>query len=432
ASFYGETAGPDISSMPYLNGRPSLGTLTMYIASKCDKVLDINTEDEVRVAMNVEGGMREDILEAAKCYKWTVKEGGALLVVRNDYEVVESHGFDAVLGVRSGVQTGSVVYECETPCITTEEAAAATEDGRDPQPLTLTLNYNVVNIKKDYPIEKIEVNNDNVEIDVNESYIVNMSVTPMASYAFQKVKVEIEDPTIVSMKDFEGYDLPIQGLKPGTTTIKFWAYNNTELVTKTMTVTVKDPIGSIVIDAVGDSYIFVGGNTTWTAKAYTLSGVLMNDVPMSWESSDNGVVTVANGVLSGVAAGSASVSAVSGDVKSGARSIRVIAAPEAINDASGFAGFYEDGEDIVFLDSNEGYLVISGGYADGEFAGSYNLSGAYYMNSDAKAPATGTISIAKGAGEYEYIVTMNVSINLSEEHKVSFVVDNGMIEYIPE
>lgn len=86
----------------------------------------------------------------------------------------------------------------------------------------------------------------------------------------------------------------------------------------------------------------------------------------------------------------------------------------------------------MFLDSNEGYLVISGGYADGEFAGSYNLSGAYYMNSDAKAPATGTISIAKGAGEYEYIVTMNVSINLSEEHKVSFVVDNGMIEYIPE
>lgn len=425
ASFYGETAGPDIAAMPYLNGRPSLGTLTMYIASKCDKVIDINSEDEVRVAMNIEGGTEENIREAVKCYKWNMTKGGALLTVRDDYEIVSGHGFDAILGVRSGVQTGEVVYECETPCVTTEDPDKT---------LTLTLTYNVVNIKKDYPIREITLDNDNVTLDMNATHIVKMSVVPMASYAYQKVSVEAADPTIVRLMDFEGYDLPIQGLKPGTTTVTFSAYNDTQLVTKVMTVTVNDPVGSVVIDNnVGDTYIFAGGATTWKANAYSISGVLMNDVELTWSSANNSVATVANGVVTGVAAGSANITAATGDVVSGARAIRVISAPQAISDASGFMGFYEDGDDIVFLDADEsGYLYIPGGYANGEFAGTYTLSGAYYMNSDAKAPATGTITIAKGAGEYEYIVTMNVSINLSSTNSVRFAFNNGTLEYMPE
>ena len=432
ASFYGETAGPDIFTMPYLNSRPSLGTLTMYIASRCDKVIDINSEDEVRVAFNVGGGMKEDILEAVKCYKWNKTKGDALLITRNDSEVVLGDGFDAILNVRSGVQTGTVVFECETTCITTEESVAAAEENREPNPLTLTLTYDVVNINKDYPIEKIEVNNENIEIDVNETYIVNMSVTPMSSYAFQRVRVDVADPSIVKVGYFEGLDLPIQGLKPGTTTITFSAYNNTELVTKTMTVTVKGPLGRIVIDNTGDSYIFAGSSTTWTAKAYTLSGVLMNNVPMTWKSSDPTVATVANGTVAGVAAGYTRITAVNGVVEANGRGIRVIAAPNAISNALGFQGFYDDGDDIVFLDNNDGYLVITDGYSDGKLAGSYTLNGAYYMKDDAKAPAIGSVKITKSAGEYEYIVTMNVSINISDTRVVSYVVNNGTIGYLPE
>lgn len=423
ASFYGETAGPDIAAMPYLNGRPSLGTLTMYIASKCDKVIDINSEDEVRVAMNIEGGTEENIKEAVKCYKWNMTKGGALLTVRDDYEIVAGHGFDAILGVRSGVQTGEVVYECVTPCVTTEEPDKT---------LTLTLTYNVVNIKKDYPIRAINLDNDNVTLDMNQTHIVKMTVEPMASYAYQKVKVEAADPTIVKLLDFEGYDLPIQGLKPGTTTVKFTAYNDTQIVEKVLNVTVNDPVGSVVIDNSGDTYIFAGGTTTWKANTYSVSGVLMSNVELTWASANTNVATVANGVITGVAAGSANITAACGDVVSGVRTVRVVAAPHAISDASDFQGFYDDGDDIVFLDNSDGYLYIPGGYANGEFVGTYNLSGAYYMNSDAHAPATGTITIAKGAGEYEYIVTMNVNINLSSSKVVRFAFSNGTIEYLPE
>lgn len=424
ASFYGETAGPDIAAMPYLNGRPSLGTLTMYIASKCDKVIDINSEDEVRVAMNIEGGTEENILEAVKCYKWNMTQGGALLTVRDDYEIVAGHGFDAVLGVRSGVQTGTVVYECETPCVTTEDPDHT---------LTLTLTYNVVNIKKDYPIRDIILDNDNVSLDMNATHVVHMSVEPMASYAYQKVNVEVADPTIVKLMDFEGYDLPIQGLKPGTTTVKFSAYNDTQLVEKIMTVTVNDPIGRVVIDNnSGATYIFAGGSTTWKANAYTISGVLMSNVDLSWESSNTSVATVNNGVIAGVAEGNASITATSGGIVSGGRTVYVRKAPDAIGDASGFQGFYEDGDDIVFLDNEDGYLYIPGGYASGSFEGTYTLSGAYYMANDAQAPATGTVTIAKGAGEYEYIVTMNVNINLSSSKVVRFAFNNGTIEYLPE
>lgn len=199
-----------------------------------------------------------------------------------------------------------------------------------------------------------------------------------------------------------------------------------------MTVTVKDPLGRIVIDNTGDSYIFAGSSTTWTAKAYTLSGVLMNNVPMTWKSSDPTVATVANGTVAGVAAGYTRITAVNGVVEANGRGIRVIAAPNAISNALGFQGFYDDGDDIVFLDNNDGYLVITGGYANGMFVGTHNLKGAYYMKDDAKAPATGSVKITKRAGEYEYIVTMNVSINISDTRVVSYVVNNGIIGYLPE
>lgn len=426
ASFYGETAGPDISSMPYLDGRPNLGTLTMYIANKCDKVIDINSSDEVRVAINIEGGSQENILEAVKCYEWRLVKGGALLVTRNDYEIAPSNGFDAVLGVRSGVQTGDVTFECVTPCRTTE----------DPDnDLVLTLNYSVVNIKKDYPIVAINVPDDNISLDMGATQLINMTVTPAASYAYQKVTAVAADPSIIEIMNFEGYDLPIKALKPGTTTITFSAYNDTQLVTKVMTVTVLDPIGSIVIDAnAGETAIFEGANTTWSAKAYTVSGSLMSNVALTWKSSNETVATVVNGVITAHKAGNASITASNNGVESGSRGLVVREAPSAISNPSGFQGFYEMDNDLVFLDGNDGQLVIANGFADGQYEGTYNLSGSYYVcgMNDAQAPATGTVTITKGAGEYEYVVTMNVSVNISSSTKVTFSFSNGVVEYLPE
>ena len=46
-TFYGETAGPDIASKPFLDRRPTLGLLSMYWALNCEKTIDVNSEDEV-------------------------------------------------------------------------------------------------------------------------------------------------------------------------------------------------------------------------------------------------------------------------------------------------------------------------------------------------------------------------------------------------
>ncbi len=424
-TFYGPTGGPDIAAMTYLGSRPMLGLLGMYFALNCEKTIDINSTDEVRVAMNIAGGNLDDIKEAVNCYNWEMVSGGALLTVRDDYEIVEGNGFDAIIGVRSGVQTGDVVYKCYTPC---EDPNYFEGQG----PLSLTLTYHVIDIKKQYPIQEITVSDENLELDMNEQKLVTVGVVPAASWAFQKAVVEVADPTIVEVKPYEGMELPVRGLKPGTTTITLKGYNDTQLVTKTMTVTVKDPVGSVAIDNnIGDAYIFVGGETQWKANAYSISGALM-DVPLTWSSDNAGVATVADGLVSGVSAGTANISASYGSIESAQRRIRVVGAPAAVSDASGLSGFYEMDNDIVFLDADEnGQLVITGGYADGSLEGTYSLFDSYYLRDDAKAPATGSVRITKGAGEYEYTVKMNVKINLSETNVVAYKFV-GTVYYLPE
>ena len=423
-TFYGKTAGPDISSMPYLDGRPKLGLLSMYWALNCEKTLDINSSDEVRVAMNIFGGNMDDIMEAVKCYKWNVVSGGSLLKVKDEYEIVEYNGFDAIIGVRSGVQTGDMVFECETPCIRVED--------EEPAPISLTLTYHVVDIKKTYPITEITVSNDNIEMDMNATEIVTVGVIPAASWMYQKAAVVVADPDIVSVGEYEGMELPIRSLKPGTTTITLSGYNDSQLVTKVIKVTVKDPIGRIEIE--GTPNIFVGAETRYKGTAYSMSGALM-DVPFEWVSSNTSVATVnSEGVVEGVAEGTTSITAKNDEIVSGARSLRVVAAPAAITSPDDFQGFYEDentGTDIVFLDANEGMLIIPNGYADGKFEGTYNLSGAYYILNDAQAPATGTVTITKGSDQDEYIVTMNVTIALSANHTVTFRFTSGSVYYLP-
>ncbi len=433
-TFYGPTGGPDIESLPYLGTRPRLGLLGMYWALSCDKIIDINSTDEVRVAMNIAGDL-DVIKEAVKCYNWEMVYGDALTVTKDEYEIVEGDGFDAIIGVQSGSQTGDVVFECHTPC---EDPNYFEGQG----PLFLTLTYHVIDIKKQYPIQKITVDDywnfnfeldiENFELDMNEQKEVYVNVYPYESWEFQKPIVEVADPTIVEVQSFDGRYLPVLGLKPGTTTITFKGYNDTQLVTKTITVTVKDPVDRVTIDNnIGDAYIFAGGETQWKANAYSISGALM-DVPLTWSSDDTGVATVADGLVSGVSAGTANISASYGYIKSYNRRIRVVGAPAPVSDASGLLGFFEMDNDIVFLDADEnGQLVITGGYANGRFEGTYSLMDSYYVRGDAKAPATGSVRITKGAGEYEYTVKMNVKIHISATNTVAYKFE-GTVYYLPE
>jgi bacterial surface proteins containing Ig-like domains len=424
-SFYGETASPDIMSMPYLNERPKLGLLSMYWALNCEKTIDVNSEDEVRVAMNIFGGNMDDIVEAVKCYDWELVSGDALVVTKDEYEIVENNGFDAILGVRSGIKTGDVVFRCNTPCIDYW-------GDENPSPISLTLTYHVVDIKKTHPVRDITVSDDNIEMDMGYTEIVTVGVVPGSSWFYQVPTVSVADPEIVRVEPFAGHELLIRALKPGTTTITLSGYNNTELVTTDIKVTVKDPVSNIRIE--GAANIFVGAETRYVATATSASGALM-DVPFEWESSNTSVATVnSEGVVEGVAEGATSITAKNSEIVSGARYLRVVAAPNAVSSPDAFQGFYEDensGTDIVLLDANEGMLIIPGGYADGNFEGTYNLNGAYYMLNDARTTATGTVTITKGSDTDEYIVTMDVTLHLSDTNKVTFRFTNGSVYYLP-
>ena len=61
ATFYGK----GFENMPYLDTRPSKEVLSMYFAYTYETEMDINSEDTLRIAMNVQSGAREDI-EAGK------------------------------------------------------------------------------------------------------------------------------------------------------------------------------------------------------------------------------------------------------------------------------------------------------------------------------------------------------------------------------
>lgn len=432
-TFYGPTAGDEIANRPYLKERPGLGLERQYWALECEKTISLNQEDEIRVAVNVAGGEMEDILEAIKCCKWlswwgSLEETESLKIISDSYEIVEGQGFDAILKVVSTDKPGQVQLAYETPC--------PNEKGGYE---TLHLTYNVSDINAEHPVQEIIVASDDVEVNLNRGYSVIVEVVPESSWIYQRIEVSVADPEIADAQfNYSGsypFGLVITGKSIGTTTVTLTANNGGTPVTKDIKVTVKDGLDRVVIDnSIGDTYIFAGGTTTFKANAYAFSGALMEDVPLTWSSSNNSIATVDNnGVVTAVAPGSANITAAFDEYLSGTRAIRVVAAPEAISEAYGFQGFWDEGDDIVFLDNSDGSLYITGGFADGLFEGSYTLDGAYYMNMDgAKAPATGTVTISKGTGTNQYIVTMNVSINLSSTKSVSFKFSNGIIEYFPE
>lgn len=427
-TFYGETAGDEIANRPYLGERPGLGLDRQYWALGCEKTIGLNQEDEIRVAVNVAGGETEDILEAIKCFRWvptwSLSDTENFKIISESYELVEGQGFDIILKVASTDKTGEYEIWYSTPWLN--------ELGSNE---ILYLRYTVSDLSR---VQEITVDQEDVEVSYREYAIVRVDMVPQLSWLYQHPQITIADPDIVEARiDYTGsypYCLVIEGKGVGTTTVTLSAYNGDELVTKDIKVTVNDPVSRVVIDNnSGDTYIFADGTTTWKADAYSTSNALMNDVPLTWSSSNSSVATVDNnGVITGVAAGTAAITAASGNVVSGASYVRVVNVPDAITSPYDFQGFFEDATDIWFLDQNEGILVIPDGYADGVFEGTYNLDGAYYMNSGAKAPATGTVTISKGAGEYEYIVTMDVSINLSGTKSVSFKFSNGIVEFLPE
>ena len=87
----------------------------MYFAYTYEAEMDINSEDKVRIAMNVQSGAKEDIEAGYDAYRCEVVSSNGVLITGKTEEYVKGEGFDAVLALRSGSEEGEAEFHCITP-----------------------------------------------------------------------------------------------------------------------------------------------------------------------------------------------------------------------------------------------------------------------------------------------------------------------------
>jgi uncharacterized protein YjdB len=115
----------------------------------------------------------------------------------------------------------------------------------------------------------------------------------------------------------------VTGVAPGTATIT--ATSETKSANATITVTLV-PVGRVQV-APSSVSIPAGQGTTLTATVTDANGIVVTNRPVSWSTSDSRVATVSqSGVVTGVAVGTATISATSGTA-TGTSAITVTAAP---------------------------------------------------------------------------------------------------------
>lgn len=401
ATFYGD----DYANMPYLGTRPGKEVLSMYYAYTYEKEMDINTEDTLRIAMNIQSGAREDIENGYNAYRWEVVSGGSIVIAGKENEYVENEGFDAVLRVRSGVEEG----ETEIHCITPDTVFVAT--------------FRVQDFKNRYPVEEITVDKDPITMPVGGTVLLTTGVIPASSYAYHKPVVKAADPTKVSVGSYDGNVIPIRGLALGSTELILTS-NGKE---KRVPVTVTEGIHSVLWVSGNARTIFAGQSVQWAIDAKTLSGA-DNPYDVTWNSTNPDVVTAQqtgddnkHGTITGVSVGTSDVTAEVAGVSSDVATVRVIELPVNLNltatntDKQGSAVYDESGNLVVVITPTSGYELImltlpfNGGSS---YDGQYSLAGATINIDGAETEVTsGNLTVATAGGQTT--VSYNLSGNVS-------------------
>ena len=136
-------------------------------------------------------------------------------------------------------------------------------------------------------------------ISVGQSYQITAATSPATT---GKVKFKSLNKGIATV-DSNG---KVTGVAPGTATIK--AYDSKNIIIDTCTVTVKKPVTLTISQK--EATVSVGSMVTIKATATNTTAIL-------WKSSDNSVAAVNNGRISGLKAGTATITATdaSGTVK---------------------------------------------------------------------------------------------------------------------
>ena len=174
------------------------------------------------------------------------------------------------------------------------------------------------------PVEKIEITNKVTELSISETYQLKWKILP-GNAGEQRVKFESSDPTVASV-DQNGV---ITAHKYGEVTIKIISMSK-HGHTDTMTVKVMSP-EYFEISYETESYVVVGDkiklNAAYVNRKNEVCGV-------TWSSLDESIATVdANGYVSGVAAGVATIRATVKDNESKYQDFIVTVLTEEMNDA---------------------------------------------------------------------------------------------------
>ena len=159
------------------------------------------------------------------------------------------------------------------------------------------------------PVESVSINGGDVTMQTGETKTLSATVSP-SNATNKKVTWSTSNPMVASV-DNSG---TIMARKAGTVTIKATAGGKSASITVTIKEAPPAPYASVKIDG-GDFSVKVGETRQLTAKLLAADGteVTSND-DLTWRSSNTAVASVdANGLVTGVAKGTANITVTVGD-----------------------------------------------------------------------------------------------------------------------
>lgn len=408
ATFYGEK----YADMPNIGTRPDKGTLPMWFAYTNETNMDINSVATIRVAMNTESGAIEDIEAAYSSYRWEAISGSAVVITEMYEDFVENQGFDAVLSIRSGIEEGEAEFHCITP------------------DTVLVAIFNVQDYKKSYPVDKITVSHEVINMPVDGLIMFTTGVEPSTSYAYHKPVVVAVDPTIIEVGEYDGNMITLKGLQVGET--KLVLTSNDKQIEVPVTIT--EGVKSILWESGNHRTLFVGQSVLWGVNASTNSGA-PNPYDVSWISSNPSIITAAQvegdntmGVVTAVAEGTATVRAEVVNVSTDDASVKVLALPSDLlytssNTVYDNTMIYpEDNNLVILIAPKSGYellmITLIGAYTGGSsYDGTYSVSSyPVSVNIDgAEASATsGNVMIASDSNG-NALISLDLMISVGND-----------------
>lgn len=266
---------------------------------------------------------------------------------------------------------------------------------------------------KDVKPSSVEITGAVEQLEVGKSVNLTATVSP-ADASDKTVKWSIDDPSIASVASGK-----VTGLKVGT--VKVTAAANADAnVKKTVTIKVVEASASSSLTIVGKkSTIMVDETVNLTAQLNPANASAV----VTWESSDASVVSVANGTIKGLKAGSATITATYGTAKdsfvvtvvSSTGSVTIEGTDLEVEAGSTLNLTYNaNGAKLVWASSNEEVATVADGVVTAVKAGTVTIT-ATIEGTEIKAEVVVIVNkkFIEGAPDFIQIVNYKKSMKIS-------------------